>query len=221
MDLPDYDPRLPTPPLTDAELEQLDAALLALPAEAAMNVEAVDGYLTALLLGPGLLPRLKSTQWMPVVWGADPAAAAAGTPGPDPWPSGKQRKRVAQWLLRHLHAIDRALQTAPEAWEPVFSVAEADPAAGDDDEAPAELADAEDWCAGFLQAVALDEAAWAPLFDDAALAPLWAPLVTLGGDEAALPPAMRKRLADPAERDRLSRAVPALALALQAQRAAR
>lgn len=183
MEYPDYDPALDVPPLSDAEIDDLDALLRALPGDAAMNVEALDGYLTALLVGPGTLRALPTARWMPAVWGGDGA-------GPAPFASQKQKKRAIVLVLRHLHAIDRALATDPEAWEPVVSVAET--TAGD------EFVDAEDWCAGFLQAVPLDAQGWAALFDDPNWGPMLAPVVVMGG-EAGAPE-------DPVARDDASRA---------------
>ena len=193
MDYPDYNPELDDAPLSDEELSALDALLQALPTEAAMNVEALDGYLTALLVGPPGLARLKSADWLPAVWGGDGADGA-------PFASNKARKRATTLVLRHLRSIDgqlRDLAEHPERWQPVFSVAE------DGNE---ELVDAEDWCAGFLQAVPLAPEAWGALFDDAAFGPALVPLALLGGDEAQLAPADAERLADPHWRDELSRA---------------
>jgi uncharacterized protein len=175
---PDYDPQLASAALEDSELDALDAQLQALPSERAMNIEALDGFLTALAVGPWrAFPR--SAAWMPLVWGGDGAGAA-------PFTSEKQRKRTALLVLRHLHAIDAALRTAPERWEPVVSVAETD---------ERELVDAEDWCAGFLEAVALDPEVWAPAFEE----PLLAPIARLGAEDGEPP-------ADEAELDALSRA---------------
>lgn len=201
MDYPDYNPDYDTPPLTDAELDALDTLLQALPADSAMNVEGLDGYLTALLVGPPLLARLKSADWLPVVWGGDGEGAA-------PFTSQKQRKRVATLVLRHLHAIDQQLRSDAQAWEPVFSIAETP---------EREFVDAEDWCVGFLQAVALDPEAWALLFDDADLGPALAPIALLGGDDSQLSEADAERLADPEQRDALSRAVVDVVLRLHAQ----
>lgn len=203
MDYPDYNPQIDSPPLSDAELDDLDRLLQALPADNPMNIEAMDGYLTALLVGPPLLARLKSADWLPTVWGGDAADGAA------PFPSQKQRKRTAMLVLRHLHAIDVQLQKDPETWEPVFSIADA---------GEQELVDAEDWCIGFLQAVALDSDAWAPIFDDAELGPALVPLALLGGDDSDLSDADRERLADPEQRDALSRSVADAVLLLQARR---
>lgn len=204
MDYPDYDPKLDTPPLSDDELAAFDAMLAALPSDNPMNVEALDGYLTGLLLGPQGLQRLRSADWLPTVWGGDGDGSA-------PFASGRQRKKAAQLVLRHLHAIDVQLRDAPQHWQPVFSIAEVD---GD------ELVDAEDWCIGFLQAVALDTEAWGAVFDDAELGPLMVPLALLGGDDSSLPEADAARLADPQQRDELSRAVVDAVLALQARRSA-
>ena len=205
MEYPDYDPLHDTPPLSDEELAELDALLAALPSDNPMNVEAMDGYLTALLLQPGRPQPPRSADWLPAVWGGDGLGTA-------PFASGRQRKKAAQWVLRHLHAIDLQLQQAPQHWQPVFSVAEPDDAEGD------ELVDAEDWCIGFLQAVALDADAWGPVFDDVALGPLMVPLALLGGDDSGLSEADAARLADPLQRDELSRAVVDAVLALQARR---
>ena len=191
MDYPDYDPSLRTPPLTDAELDELDALLQDLPADDAMNVEALDGYLTALVTGPGTLAQLRTRDWMPTIWGGD-------GDGPAPFASGKRKKRAIFLVLRHLHAIDAALADAPDDWQPVFSVAETE---------DGEFVDAEDWCIGFLAGVALDADAWAPRFDDPELGPALVPLALLGGDDEQLSPADRERLQDAQQRDDLSRAV--------------
>lgn len=201
VDIPDYDPRVDTPPLSDAELATLDAQLQELPVDNPMNIEALDGYLTGLLLGPGGITRWRSAQWMPVVWDVDPASDAADdNPAPTcaPFASQKQRKKAVVAVLRHLGAIHRQLKQAPQAWEPVFSVAELD---------EEEYVDAEEWCIGFLQAVALCPEDWAPVFDDPALGPALVPLALLGAEDSGLSATDLQRLADPAERDALSRAV--------------
>jgi uncharacterized protein len=208
--------------LSDAELQTLDELLGGLPAarparpgsdhvaEPPMNVEMLDGYLTALLLAPTPVHRVPAAQWLPAVWGGDPAdAAGSGAAAGAPFASGKQKKQAIVAVLRHLHAIDTALRHHPARWEPVFSVAES----GD-----REWADAEDWCIGFLQATAADVDGWGSRFDDPQLGPLLLPIGLLGGDESQLPAADRARLADPEQRDVLSRQVPDSVLALAALR---
>lgn len=193
MEYPQYRPQQADRlPLTDAELEALDGLLMELPTNAAMNIEGLDGYLTALLLSPQAIEELPGAAWLPAIWGGD------GTEDPAPFKSGKQKKRVVLLTLRHLHSIACQLREAPDRWEPIFSVAEK----GD-----AEMIDAEEWSIGFLTAVDMNPQAWAPLFDDAEAGVLLEPIAQLGGDESQLSDEEREELGDPTVRDALSRSV--------------
>lgn len=200
MEYPQYNPKSDNLPLSDDELMALDDALAALPADAALNIEAMDGYLSALLLSPQALAELPGAAWLPLVWGGD------GTDGNAPFASGKQRKKLTLLVLRHLHSLACQWRDAPQAWEPIFSVAE--------QEDGEELTDAEDWCAGFMLGVELAAEAWAPLFEDPVLGEVLRPIVLLGGDESQFGEAERALLADPVQRDALSRSVPDVVLAL-------
>ena len=201
MQYPDYKPSLDSPPLADDELQALDDLLGSLPTDEAMNIEMLDGYLTALLLAPVPVGARRGADWLPVIWGGDGDADL-------PFASGKQKKRAIVLVLRHLHAIDDVLRRAPDRWEPVFSIAEVD---------DRELADAEDWCIGFLQAAAQDADGWGRLFDDPVLGPLLTPIGLLGGEDGTLSAADVQRLSDPEHRDELSRALPDAVLALAAR----
>jgi uncharacterized protein len=140
-------------------------------------------------------------------------------------------------VLRHLHDIDTRLRLAPQDWQPVFSVANADdldldaaPDANDDAGLADELADARDWCAGFLDACELDPEGWEARFDDTELGPQLMPIAVLGGgadlgdkedegddDEMA---AVATLLDDPLEVDRLSRAAAEVVVLLYQRRQA-
>jgi uncharacterized protein len=197
---PHYNPASDNRPLSDDEINDLDELLAALPTDAAMNVEALDGYLAGLLLTPGrALSDLPGEAWLPAIWGGDLE------PDPAPFASGKQRKKVAMLVLRHLHSIATAWTERPQAWEPIFSFAD-----GEDEDT--EYADAEDWAAGFLMAVDLAPEAWGPLFDGPATATLLAPIAALGGEDGNLAEATA------AERDAASRTIPDAMLALWAIR---
>lgn len=204
MEYPQYNPHSDNLPLSDEELSTLDDMLGRLPSDGAMNIEALDGYLAGLLLSPQPLAELPGSDWLPLVWGGD---AAEGQPDTHPFVSGKQKKRVMMLVLRHLQSIALQWAQKPDAWEPIFSVAELD----DED-----LTDAEDWAIGFLSAVDLAPGAWAPLFDAPETAALLAPIALLGAEESQLGEADRARLADPKQRDEISRAVLDGALALHA-----
>jgi uncharacterized protein len=205
MDYPTFDPQSPETPLSEDELAGLEATLEDLPADGAMTVDGVDGFLTALLVGPPTLGRLPTADWLPLVWGGDPAPGTSA-----PFASNQKKKRTTVLVLRHLRSILASLQRDAEAWEPVFSVAEAPGEAG------GELADAGDWCRGFLAATDLDAPAWAALFDDGA--EIGAGLATirlLGEHEAGT---ADEDLDDPVVRDALSRDVMDAVLALWARR---
>jgi len=208
MDYPSYDPKSPNTPLTEEELAGLDELLNNLPSDAAMTLDAMDGYLTALLVGPA--PIGASSDWLPAIWGGDQEAA------PAPFPSNQKRKRTTVLVLRHLRSIEAALSGPPDAWEPVFSVAEVPGTQGE------ELADATDWCMGFLAAMDLATGAWAPLNGDPEIGPGLATIAFLGGDIDAPPEsgADDEDLDDPQVRDQLSRAATDVVLKLWARKAA-
>ena len=201
MDYPRYDSNSPVTPLAPAELEGLDRLLHGLPADGAMSLDGVDGFLTGLLIGPReMLAEWPTADWLPWVWGGDgPLGHAEATP----FASKRQRKDSVVLLLRHLRHIATQLDGDAAGWEPVFDVAE---------QGPEEWADARGWCAGFLQAVDLQPDAWAPAFAavDAA------PLLALGGGLEGVDCAIVLDEGDLASVDQLSRAVPDVVLALRA-----
>lgn len=199
MEYPQYNPKSDNLPLSDEELSTLDDMLGKLPSDGAMNIEALDGYLSGLLLGPTPLHELPGSDWLPTIWGGDAQEGQAET---YPFASGKQKKRVILLVLRHLNSIAVQWANSPEAWEPIFSVAELD---------AEDLTDAEDWAIGFLSAVDLAPGAWAPVFEGAETAELLKPIGLLGADEGAP--------SDLKARDALSRAALDGVLALYALRA--
>ena len=209
MDYPSYDPASPNTPLTEEELGGLEELLATLPADGAMSLDGMDGYLTALLVSPAPLSTMKTADWLPVVWGGDGAEA------PAPFVSNQKRKRTTVLVLRHLRSIQEALSGPPDAWEPIFNVAEVPGTHGD------ELADATDWCLGFLAATDLAPDAWAPLQADADIGPGLATIAMLGGDVAEPAEAGEddEDLDDPQVRDQLSRVAADVVLQLWARRA--
>ena len=214
MQYPDYDPASPNTPLGNDELEALDELLAMLPADGAMTLDGMDGYLTALIVGPRPLVGRRSADWLPAIWGGDPDDSAA------PFASNQKKKRTTVLVLRHLQALVCQLRDAPAAWEPIFAVAEQ---AGPGKE---DLADASDWCMGFLQAVDLEPEDWQPLFADADTGPGLAAIARLGGDEVLGAEADgeagddEEDLDDPIVRDALSRLAAETVLALHARNAA-
>lgn len=200
MDYPRYDPQSPVTPLAPEEMAALDRLLQHLPADGTMTLDGMDGFLTALQVGPPeLLATWPTADWLPWVWGGD---GPLGNEAAAPFASKRQRKDSVVLLLRHLRHLGEQLQQAPDDWEPIFSVAEK----GAD-----EWVDASDWCAGFLQAVDLMPDAWGDVWQDAALAPL----LMLGGGLEGVPVAHPLPEGDLAAVDAASRSVPEAVLALR------
>ena len=210
MDYPSYDPKSPNTPLTQEELESLDELLATLPSDGAMSLDGMDGYLTALLVSPQPLSTLKTADWLPAVWGGD------GEPAPAPFASNQKRKRTTVLVLRHLRSIQEALSGPPDAWEPIFDVAEVPGTQGD------ELADATHWCMGFLAATDLAPEAWAPLQSDPEVGPGLATIAMLAGEIEPGDDAGEdaEDLDDPHVRDHLSRAAADVVLQLWARKTA-
>ena len=210
MDYPSYDPKSPNTPLTEEELASLDDLLTNLPSDGSMTLDGMDGFLTALLVGPAAIGT--TSDWLPLIWGGDQE------PAPAPFASNQKRKRTTVLVLRHLRSIEAALSGPPDAWEPVFSVAELPGTQGE------ELADATDWCMGFLAATDLAPDAWAPLQADADVGPGLATIAWLGGDVEVAADAedhpSDEELDDPQVRDQLSRAATEVVLKLWARKAA-
>lgn len=201
MQYPTYDPKSPLTPLSPEEIAALDTLLQRLPADAAMSLDGVDGFLTALAIGPGALRALPTADWLPLIWGGDPEDASDTAP----FATKRQRKNTVVLALRHLRHLSAVLRETPENWEPIFSIAEQ----GQD-----ELADAREWSMGFLQAVDLLPSAWDGLWS----APEVVPLLTLGGGLDGATVALVEADVDNAVVcDGLSREVPDAVLHLMAQ----
>ena len=206
MQYPSYDPQSPVTPLTAEEIAALDTLLQRLDADTAMSLDGFDGYLTAFAIGPAALRGMASADWLPLIWGGDPAGTGDVAAEPFPFATKRQRKNTVVMALRHLRHLSQLLRDKPDGWEPIFSIAE---------RGPEELADAREWCMGFLQAVDLMPDAWGEVWADTLLAPL----LTLGGglEGALAAPGPVLDLDDPAICDQLSRTVPDAVLHLAAQ----
>ena len=140
------DPAAPDPAtgvrLTRRELDWL-ADLLGSDAflEDAMSLSRLDGFLTALVIGP---EPVSPAEYLPVIWGG----LAADEMFDDP----AQAEYVLGLLMRHWNSI--ALRV--ERDYPVAPLIEADYAADD----------AAEWAEGFLRALAMRERAWMKLIRD-------------------------------------------------------
>lgn len=130
-------------PLTDDELDELDQFLVSAAAgQDAMDIAMLDGFLTALAVGPNTLPPAR---WMPLVWGEDVT-----------WESQQQMERMTSLVFRHANDILFYLRDEPDTFEPLLYERE---------EEGRKIPVIDEWCTGFVRGMALDEAGWQSLMD--------------------------------------------------------
>jgi uncharacterized protein len=160
-------------PLSEAELDKLDDFLMEKSGlENAMDIAMLDGYLTAVVVGPRtLLPN----QWLPFVWDMERGEAMPKFKNP------AEAQRVFMWLIRHMNSIARTLSKTPEDYEPLLME---NPNHGD----PIPIID--EWCLGFMTGVALDQEHWQPLVEKD---PKLFEVLKLYGTEAGLKELMRAK----------------------------
>lgn len=130
-------------PLSDDELDELEDFLSSEAAgEEAMDLSMLDGFVTALAVGPVAIP---AERWLPVVFDEEPA-----------WASEAQRERITALILRHANATQLYLHDEPDAFEPLLYERE-------QEGRTVQIID--EWCTGFVQGMVLDEPAWQPLLE--------------------------------------------------------
>ena len=129
-------------PLSDQEIEDLDAFLLDTGLNAPMDISTLDGFLCAVLSGPRLVPP---SAWMP--WVCDHEAAVQA---PE-FRNDKDAKCVANLVPRFANEIAAGPMQAPLELQPLFP--ESSPESGS-------VPVIDNWCSGFLKGVAFDNNGW-------------------------------------------------------------
>ncbi|MBS7458031.1 UPF0149 family protein [Coralloluteibacterium stylophorae] len=156
-------PDLNAAPLDDDDLDRLDLLLqrCADPEDGIPDLEMLDGFLSAVLVGPA---ELAPESWLPAIWGSEGARRDA------------RQMAEAQGLIARLAAqILRRVSIDPDerpggrdsAFPLLGMPAEDEDASGEAGAAGAEAGEdaagfpfAAAWALGFMRAAALDEAAW-------------------------------------------------------------
>jgi uncharacterized protein len=127
--------------LSDAELARLAALLAARGGASTMNIERLDGFLTALVIGPDVV---MPSEYLPVVWGK----------GHEPeFDSLEEAQELLGLLMRHWNAIIAELD-ASDLYEMLL------------DEPDERGVPGRQWAGGFMQGVAMRRAQWAPMLTD-------------------------------------------------------
>jgi len=151
-------------PLSDKEFDELDQFLLSdQTPEDAMTMDSLHGYLTAIVVGPEVIPM---SEWLPKVWGESNDVAFH-------FRSEKECKRILQLIMRFMNEIAITFEVAPKEFEPLFCEHEWQDKT---------LIDGEAWAYGFWEGMKLRPEAWESLWSSDAAA-LLQPIYLLGADE--------------------------------------
>ena len=152
-------------PLAVEELEELDRFLLyGVDNDEGMTLDRLDGYLHALAIGPQtIMPK----QWMPKVWGEDSAMMP-------PMDNLEQLNHIMGLVMRHYNSIISGFEQKPPFVVPYWGIRKYETGV---------FEDAEGWAYGFTEGVALNRAAWKPLFDTPKGQQWYRPIGLLGEDE--------------------------------------
>ena len=136
-------------PLGEGEFGELDDLLLSddLP-EACMDVATLEGFLTAIAIGP---VTVTPEHWLPRVFGRE-----AEDPMPE-LPSIRVFKRVVNLIMRMYNSVIMIFEIAPEKFSPSFYIHVVEGKT---------YAIVDEWSSGFLQGIALAGDAWKPLLDE-------------------------------------------------------
>jgi len=136
-------------PLTDAEYDELEAFLGsgAVPKDC-MDMEMLDGFLTAIVSGPELI---QPSEWLPVLW-SDSQRSVSPV-----YANNEQAQRILTLIMRLQQSIRRTLEESPTRFKPLLYHAEPEM---NDDGPPEGSA----WCEGYMTAALLRESDWEALY---------------------------------------------------------
>jgi uncharacterized protein len=121
-----------------------------------MDLSELDGFLAGLVAGPEAVPR---DEWLAEVWDNDEPDYADET----------EQEAVEQAIFDRYAAIEAGLDSNPLAYTAILW----------QDEAGTTVA--EDWAAGFMQAVSLRAKVWQPALADEDASMLLIPIASLAG----------------------------------------
>jgi uncharacterized protein len=149
-------------PLSDDEFDELDRFLVSEGTpEECMDISMLDGFLTAVVIGPNLI---LPSRWLPLVWGETPEQ-------PMRWESPQQAERMTGLVMRHMNDIAWLLKEDTGSYEPILLE-------GDHEGETVTIID--EWCTGFMEGAMLDGEAWAPLFESGESDSLVLPMMLYG-----------------------------------------
>ena len=176
-------------PLSEAEQAELEAFLISdATSDETMALSTLDGYLTAILIGP---TTLNMSQWYSGIWG-DKQDDAPHFETPE------QAQHIMELIMRHYNGIVWSLQHDPDAFEPLFDFVTFD-------RDTREYLDGEMWAYGFMQGLELCGQDWKALLDDPRGHHWLNPIRLLGADS---PEEDRALIRTPEQREEVAAGIP-------------
>ena len=178
-------------PLSGEELEALDAFLLSeATSDETMLLDHLDGYLTAIIVGPR---TLSMNEWYPGIWGKREDDAPH-------FETIDEAQRIMQMIMRHYNGIIWSLEHDADTHAPIFETFIPE-------DKSREYVDAEMWAAGFMDGIALCRTDWQPLFEDPRGQAWLNPIRLLGAEDIS--ESEMALVETPAQREEFSKQVPA------------
>jgi uncharacterized protein len=99
-------------PLSEAELNELDDFLAdAANEDTSMDVSTLEGFLTAIAIGPHMVPP---SEWLPWVWDMEEGEATAD------FENEAQANQIMSLILRLYNYVNHSFNTDPASFEPIF-----------------------------------------------------------------------------------------------------
>jgi uncharacterized protein len=150
--------------LSDEELEQLESFLASdsTPEECIFSIEMLDGYMTALVVGP---EPIQSDTWISFIWDQE-------NDNEPFFASEAEEKAIRELLLRHMNTIALQFDNDPDEFFPLFEQF------GYVDEEEKRIA-VENWALGFTVGMELVLSSWQSFLDDEETAQLVLPIFIL------------------------------------------
>ncbi len=151
-------------PLSNEELDTLESFLSSdsTPEDCLFPIEMVDGYMTALVVGPEVIP---TERWISSLWDQENNEHPS-------FSSVAEEKKIHDLLVRHFDTIAQQFEEAPDEFFPLFEQY------GYADEEEKRLA-VENWALGFTVGMELAHASWKPFLEDEESAQLVMPMFLL------------------------------------------
>ncbi|HHE32716.1 MAG TPA: YecA family protein [Chlorobaculum parvum] len=155
----------PQLPLSQDELNELERYLVSdkTSDECMSSLEMIDGYMTALVVGPEMVSQERWIQYM-----IDPDNKLEKV-----FESPETESAITGLLLRHASAIAAQFESNPEEFLPLYEMF----GYGEPEEREIAI---EEWALGFILGMELSHEAWQPLFNQENAAMLAGPLFILG-----------------------------------------